>query len=510
MAFIKQGFISEGDDGMYTITMKLPVGTSLHGTQEVAKKIEERVKTLKDLDYMSVTIGGDQGEPEQAKIDCFLLPIEMRENNTEWNKQETRKFLADFKYAKPAVDRIKISSLDDKPFIFAIKGNNLDEIEKYSALIIQDIQKIPDLTEVESSFETGKPEFQIKMNQTKMKELGVIQGMAGMELRYNISGAVVGKLTDEGLEYDIRARLKPDQRDLRYTYTSTKVPNMHNMMVPLTAIAEFSSTTGKSKISRQDRAYVIVITANLAPNGAVGNAMTNVHELVKVKYPLPGGVTYSFIGEAESFDELLTGIQIAFLLSLIFIFLVLASLYESFITPFTILLAIPPAMTGALISLLITGFTLDMFSMIGMIMLMGLVTKNSILLVDFALEGVRAGVDRKKAITDAGLKRLRPILMTTFAMMAGMLPLALGMGEGAKIKQSMGIAILGGLIVSTIVTLVVVPATFEYIDIFREFIESKFRIKERPSAGNISVNTAAEIETAKSGIKKSVRKKQAY
>jgi len=502
MAFIKQGFISGGDDGMYTITLKLPTGTSLKGTEEVVKKIEERIKTLKDLDYMSVTIGGDQGEPEQGKIDCFLLPIEMRENDTEWNKQETRKFLADFKFAKPAVDRIKVSSIDDKPFILGIKGNSLEVIEEYAARLIKDVEKIQDLTEVESSYENGKPEFQIRMNQSRMKELGVIQGQAGMELRYNIAGAVVGKLTEEGLEYDIRARLKPDQRDMRYTYTTTKVPNIHNMMVPLTAIAEFNSTTGKAKIIRQDRAYVIVITANLSPSGAVGNAMKNVQQLIKEKYPLPNGVTYSFIGESESFDELISGIKVAFILSIIFIFLVLASLYESFITPFTILLAIPPAMTGALISLLITGFALDMFSMIGMIMLMGLVTKNSILLVDFALEGVRAGAERKTAIMNAGLIRLRPILMTTFAMMAGMLPLALGLGEGAQIKQSMGIAILGGLIVSTIVTLVVVPATFEYIDIFREFVESKFRIKPRP------VHAENETEYSEPEIKITAVKKR--
>ncbi len=507
LAFIKQGFISEGDDGMYTITLKLPVGASLQGTQDVVKQVEDRIKTLKDLDYYAVTIGGDNGEPEQGKIDVFLLPAEIRKNNTEWNKQETRKFLADFKFAKPAVDRIKVSSIDDKPFILAIKGNDYTVIEEYSNTVLKEVAKIPDLTEVETSLETGKPEFQIRLNPEKMKELGVIQAAAGMELRYNISGAVVGKLTDGGLEYDIRARVRPDQRDLRYTYTWTKVPNMHNMIVPLTAIADFKETTGKAKISRQDRAYVITISANMAPNGAVGNAMKAVQQMIKDKYPLPNGVTYSFIGESESFDELLTGIQIAFILSIIFIFLVLASLYESFITPFTILLAIPPAMTGALLSLLITRFSLDMFSMIGMVMLMGLVTKNSILLVDFALEGVRAGVNRKEAVMRAGLKRLRPILMTTFAMMAGMLPLALGLGEGAKIKQSMGVAILGGLIVSTIVTLVVVPASFEYVDIFREFIESKFRIKKKPETA-VAVEPVADVAVISTSGKSASKKRK--
>lgn len=513
MAFIKQGFLSTGDDGMFSVTVKLPTGTSLQGTEETIHKIEERIKTLKDLDYMSVTVGGEQSEPDQGKIDCFLLPAGIRKHNTAWNREETRKFMAGFEYARPAVDRIKISSLDDKPFMLGIKGNNLDVIEKYSEKLIKELKQFPDLTEVESTYTEDKPEFQVRLNQSKMKELGVIQGMAGMELRYNVAGEVVGKLTDNGLEYDIRARLKPEQRDLRYTYKTTKVPNMHNMMVPLTEIADFNNTTGKAKIARQDRAYVITLTANLSTDGAVGNATKAVDRLIKDKYPLPAGVTYSFIGEAEKVEELTSAIKVAFILSIIFIFLVLASLYESFITPLTILVAIPPAMTGAILSLVVSGFTLDMFSMIGMIMLMGLVTKNSILLVDFALEGVRSGKKRKKAVIDAGLKRLRPILMTTFAMMAGMLPLALGLGEGAKLKQSMGVAILGGLVVSTVITLVVVPAAFEYIDIFREFVESKFRIQKKQSPLTGSDELTKEIPTKqedeKSGSKKPVRKKSA-
>ncbi len=477
--FLKQGFISNGDDGMYTVTLKLPVGTSLQGTEQVARQVEERFREIKDIDYMSVTIGGDNGEPELAKIDCFLLPIEMRTRHTEEVKQEARKILVDFKYARPAVDRIKLSSIDDKPFILAVKGNDLNVLEEYAEMIKLEIQKIRDLTEVESSVEGGQPEFQIKFRPASMKALGVVQAAAGMELRYNIAGAVVGKFNENGLEYDIRARLRPEQRDLRYTYASTKVPNMHNMMVPLTAIADFESTSGKASISRQDRAYVVVVTANLAPDGAIGSAMQQVDKLIREKHPVPNGVTYSFIGESEAFGELLSGIQVAFTLSLIFIFLVLSSLYESFITPFTILLAIPPAMSGAFLSLLLTGSPMDMMSMIGLVMLMGLVTKNSILLVDFAMVSVRDGVDRKTAILDAGLKRLRPILMTTFAMMAGMTPLALGLGEGAEFKQSMGIAILGGLFVSTIITLIVVPACFEYIDIFREKVETPFKIKKQ-------------------------------
>jgi len=193
---------------------------------------------------------------------------------------------------------------------------------------------------------------------------------------------------------------------------------------------------------------------------------------------MPQGITYDFIGQANNFEEMKESMLWAFGLSIIFIFLVLASLYESFITPFTILLALPPALSGAAFALLFSGKLMDMFSMIGMIMLLGIVTKNSILLVDFALENVKQGMPRKQAIVEACKTRLRPILMTSLAMIAGTIPMALGLGEAAQYRQGMGIAIIGGLIVSTLITLLVVPAVFEYIDIFREFLESKFRIKE--------------------------------
>jgi hydrophobic/amphiphilic exporter-1 (mainly G- bacteria), HAE1 family len=200
-----------------------------------------------------------------------------------------------------------------------------------------------------------------------------------------------------------------------------------------------------------------------------------VDRIIKKEAPPPAGIAYEFQGQAEDFRDLSENMMLALILSIIFVFFVLASLYESFITPVTILLALPPALSGALLALLITRDMLNIFSMIGIVMLMGLVTKNSILLVDFALEGVRTGLSRKEAIYRAGMIRLRPILMTTFAMIAGTLPLALGIGEAAKYRSAMGSAIIGGLTVSTLITLIVVPAVFEYVDRFREFVEKKFR-----------------------------------
>jgi HAE1 family hydrophobic/amphiphilic exporter-1 len=262
-------------------------------------------------------------------------------------------------------------------------------------------------------------------------------------------------------------------------------------MIPLTAIATGVDQVGPSKILRQDRARVIQIFANIAPGGAVGTAISRTKQIVEKEVPLPQGVSYSFIGQADAFQDMIRNILTAFVLSLIFIYLVLASLYESFITPVTILLALPPAMSGAFFALFITGKMMDMNCMIGVVMLLGLVTKNSILLVDFALEGVRGGLTRKEAIARAGRIRLRPILMTTFAMIAATIPVAFGIGEAAKYRVSMGVAIIGGLVVSTLITLFVVPAVFEYIDRFREAVESRFR--PEPEKGAAEHEPVSEI-----------------
>jgi HAE1 family hydrophobic/amphiphilic exporter-1 len=340
------------------------------------------------------------------------------------------------------------------------------------------LKTVPDLTELKTSMESGVPELQIKMDESRMLMAGVNNKTAGTELRYHIQGAVAGRYRDKGIEYDVRVRLQENQRDLRKAFNETRVPNMQNRLVPLSAIATAKNSTGPSIILRQDRARPCRYTPNLAKGGAIGTAIDRTKEIIENELPLPEGVTYGFIGQADSFQDMVKNIIVAFILSLIFIYLVLASLYESFITPLTILLALPPALSGAFLSLYLTGKMMDMFSMIGIIMLLGLVTKNSILMVDFALEGVRGGMSRKEAIMKAGHIRLRPILMTTFAMLAGTLPVAIGAGEGGKYRTGMGVAIMGGLIVSTLITLVVVPAVFEYIDIFREKIESRFRPEE--------------------------------
>ena len=474
LSFVKKTFFPSGDRGEFAVNIEMPAGTSLHGTGETIKKIEDKIRAIKDLEYYSVTLGNSSGEVTEGEIHCFLT--KNRTKTTDEYKEETRKMLTEFSYAHPTVNTTHGGS-GGSPFVIVVSGHDLATVEKASSLILEKVKTIPDLVDLDSSMKKGNPEFRVNFNQEKMQALGVMNSAAGAELRYNITGAVVGKFRDKGVEYDIRARLKPEQRDLSQTFSLTKVANTAGRMVPLNAVAAGDRTTGFAQISRQDKAYIVKITANLSQNGAIGNAMGQAKKIIS-SIQLPAEVTYSFSGDSENFADTASSIIFALALAIVFIYLVLSSLYESFVTPFTILLAVPPALTGALLALFLTGFMLDLFSMIGMVMLMGLVTKNSILLVDNAVHGVNSGLDAKEAVLQAGKRRLRPILMTTFAMLAGMLPLALGIGEAAQMRQSMGISIMGGVIVSTLITLIVVPAVFEYIDRFRRATESKILVRE--------------------------------
>ena len=265
----------------------------------------------------------------------------------------------------------------------------------------------------------------------------------------------------------MRVRLKEDQRDLGKNFNDTYVPNINFNLVRLRDVADAKPATGPSKITRQDRARYIQIQADITPGKGMGDVMNDLDKAIKNDVKLPEDMRYAYVGQAENFKELGESMGTAMLFGVLFIFLILASLYESFVTPLTIMLALPLAMCGSFVALAITGQSLNIFSMIGVIMLLGVATKNSILLVDYANQRTREGVDRKLAIIEAGKTRLRPILMTTMALIAGTIPIAIGLNEASRQRTSMGVAIIGGLISSTMLTLLVIPAAYIYIDRFR-------------------------------------------
>jgi HAE1 family hydrophobic/amphiphilic exporter-1 len=396
--------------------------------------------------------------------------------NTIQFKAMLREELKPFEYANVRVGDYDFVAAGMRPFNVSIQGNNEEELAKVSTQLFQKLKNHPALTGVDLSYRPGKPEFQVVPDREKAERLGVSTNILGLELRTLIEGQTPAVYRYQGEEYDIRVRLQDDQRNLQREFGRISVPNINGRLIPLANVGKGIETTGPSNITRQDRGRYYQVSADIAPNGpGMGGAMADVQKIFANEIKLPEGMSYKFVGQAEDFGEMIGSMLMASGLGILFIYLVLASLYESFITPFTIMLVLPLAMCGAFFALAATGASLDLFSMIGCVMLMGVATKNSIILVDYTNQQTSQGMSLKDAILLAGKNRLRPILMTSFALIAGFLPIAIGLNEASKQRTSMGIALIGGLVSSTLLTLIIVPAAYTYIERFRNFVNRIFR-----------------------------------
>jgi HAE1 family hydrophobic/amphiphilic exporter-1 len=473
--WIPKTFLSPQDNGEFAISLDMPPGTSLSKMDEVAKAADVVIRKRPEIETSLLTVGDREGSPNVAEFYIHLVPSKMRDKNTSAVKELIRSDLKEFSYANPVVKDIDAIGGGWRPFNVNIVGADLDEVARVAQELMAKIKDHPALKDVDISHRPGKPEIQFAIDRNAAEKVGVSPNVAGYELRNLVEGSTPAVFREAGREYDIRVRLQPDQRDLKAAFNETYVPNINFRTVKLSNVAKLIDTTSPANINRQDRGRYVQVSADIAPNGpGMNQAMVDIKNLFESgEIKLGPGMRYQFVGQAESFVELIENMVMAVVLSVVFIFLVLASLYESFITPLTIMLVLPLAISGALFGLLIMGVSLDLYSMIGCILLMGIATKNSILLVDYASQRVAEGVDRDLAMIDAGKTRLRPILMTSVALIAGMLPIAYGLNEASKQRTTMGIAVIGGLITSTLLSLVVVPAAYSYIDRFRVWISAK-------------------------------------
>lgn len=474
---VAKTFLPANELGEFSVTIELPTGTSLEGTDTYSKKVEETIRSsFPEVDLMLRNVGNDRFESNKSDIYVHLVPRDKRKfNSTEMKTRVREKLAAGYKDSLISVSDIDISGGGQKPLNLYIVGDDLDVVSEYALKVRERVAAIPGLVDVDTNFRAGKPEYHVVFDRPKSESLGVSTATAGLELRYRTEGAEAATYRQNGIEYKIRAKFAEKDKDLRKEFNSTLVPNANFNMIPLSRVAKGEDTTGYSQVNRQNKGRFIAITANLGPKGNLGTATDEIEKLMKGDLKPPVGVEYRFEGQAQDFKDLIANMLIAAGLGILFIYLVLASLYESFITPFTILLAIPLAISGAIIGLFIFGKTFDIFSIIGMIMLMGVVAKNSILLVDYTQQLLEQGLSQGEALVKAGRTRLRPILMTSLALIAGTLPIALGLTELGSQRMSMGIAIISGVTSSTLLTLLVVPAAYGYVDGVRVWLGNLFR-----------------------------------
>ncbi len=468
--FVPGTFLPPQDAGEFQIGLDMPPGTSLEKMTALGQEVDQFVRQNKEVELVSLTIGGYLGgEANTGSLYVKMVPSKQRDVNTIVFKERMREGLKKFAHANPIVKDFDAVGGGMRPFNLNIMGDDMEVLDRYTQKLAAYMKQSPTLKDIDTNYRSGKPEFQILPNKRRMEALGISTISLGSELRTQVEGETAAKFRERGIEYDIRVRLKDEQRNLEEDFAKTRVPNINGRLIRLADVAAPNKTTGPTKINRMDRNRYIQINADIAPNGDLNKLMADLQDKFKndPELKLPPGYTYAFVGQAENFQEMQSGLVLAMGLGVLFIFLVLASLYESFVTPVTIMLAMPLAFCGSLVALAISGESMNIFSMIGMVMLMGVSAKNSILLVDYANQLTQQGKSRAEAMLIAGRTRLRPILMTTIALIAGMIPLAIGLNEASKQRTSMGWAIIGGLISSTILTLVVIPAAYIYIDRFR-------------------------------------------
>lgn len=473
--FIGKTFLPPADLGEFTVTIEKPVGTSLDATYEFSKKLEAAVKALPEVDLVSLTVGSSTYESNKSDLYVHLVPAKQRKGlSTTDVKEKTRAAIKSFETeAIIAVTDVDISGGGQKPLNLYIVGDNLDDLSKYTLELQKKIAAIPGLIDVDTNFRSGTAEFHVVFDRDRSESLGVSTVTAGAELRARTEGVVPATYRQNGVEYDVRLMFPDKDKDLKQQFNTTFVPNQNFNMVPLNRVSTAEDSVGYSQINRQNKGRFIAITANLAAGGQLGSVTAEIERMLAAEMKPPLGISYKFEGQAQDFKDLMINMSIALGLGILFIYLVLASLYESFITPFSILLALPLAISGAFAGLFIFNKTIDIFSIIGFILLMGVVAKNSILLVDYTVQLIKEGVDIESALIRAGKTRLRPILMTSLALIAGTLPIAVGMTALGSQRQSMGVAIIGGVLSSTLLTLIVVPAAFGYIERFRVWSQAK-------------------------------------
>ncbi|HEY9856788.1 MAG TPA: efflux RND transporter permease subunit [Stenomitos sp.] len=475
--FIQKGFMTSADRGEFLLRVKLPTGTVIAETARVADEVARQVKNLPGVDHAFVMIGS-QGSVDQASVEVMLVDKSKRKKSDKEIAKDAREMFAHMTGAKVMADELSmVAGAGNKPVQILLQGDNLDELRLYSDKLATLMHENAMFADVETSLGEERSELRILPDRARMAQNG-IQAMAlANTLRLATTGDTPNTMSAGPDEVDVWVRLDPAYRKDVNTLSSLTIQGQRGS-VPLGAVAAVQPGGGFAQIERKDRQRLVQVTSNLLPGVSVGTATDYVEKKLLPKLALPPSVTIDMSGQAEQQRDSFSGFGQAMMMGVLLIFFILALQFSSFLHPLTIMFSLPLAIIGAMLGLLIFGKELGMMSLIGIIMLMGIVTKNAILIVDFVLTMRDRGYSRTEAVLRGAQVRMRPILMTTAAMVLGMLPMALGIGAGAEFRSPMAVVVIGGLMTSTGLTLVVVPVAYTLMDDLKEFFMRKvFRRK---------------------------------
>ena len=481
LKYVEKDFVPESDESSFSITVKTPLGSSLEYTDSRLKMVEAIVASHKDevASFFSTIGSGSRGQVNQGNVNVRLKPKEERKKSQQALIKALKKELDTVPGARalPAGASVVRGQRSEK-LQFNLTGNNLQEIGRISKLLQQALGNNPEMGKVDLDVQLDLPQLNMKIDRERAATLGLNATDVATAVSLYAGGINVAKYNDadgDGQRYDIR--LKAGDEDLNNTGDLRKIflRSNNGQLVRLDAVARFEPELGPAVIGRYDLQYAANFYAN--PNMPLGEAV----DLVKQSSAkiVPAEYKIKMTGQAEEFGKTFKNIAFVFALAFILLYMVLASQFNSFIQPFIIMLAQPLAIIGGLVALLISGDSLNMFSMIGLVLLIGLVAKNSILLVDLTNQFRDKGIPIDDALKEACPIRLRPVVMTSLTIILALLPAALGLGAGSETNKPLSVAIIGGMVSSTLLTLVVVPAAYSLVMHGLEKLQSRsFRLKK--------------------------------
>jgi hydrophobe/amphiphile efflux-1 (HAE1) family protein len=487
--FVKMTFIPRFDNGIIQENIEIPPGTPLIEADRIVREIAAQARTVPDVENTYTFVDGSEGAATSATLFVLLHDREERDRSSYAIQQVLRPLLVYPGYRVTVVNDQGGSSGSDITVQFV--GQNPEAVNAAAMRLVAAAHDLPMVADIRSSSALQRPELQIRPRQADLARLGVTSQSLAAAVRIATSGDIEQNLARYDLpdrQIPIRVLLRPDARADLDAIRALPVQSTLGPAVRLDAVADVGFGVGDVTIERRDRERSVTVGANVV-RGDIGSATAAMMNLPEAQNP-GAGVRLATSGSSEQMQDMFSSFGSALLWGVLLIYAVLVLLFRDFFHPWTIMTALPLSIGGAFGALLVANQPLSLFVLIGLIMLMGIVTKNSILLVDFAVEQMHKGMERNQALMEAGMKRARPILMTTFAMCAGMLPSALGWSVDGSLRQGMGVAVIGGLLVATLLSLVYVPAMFVLIAKLENWVRGWSR-RSRP-AGEITHHTPAE------------------
>ncbi|MDZ7992464.1 MAG: efflux RND transporter permease subunit [Nostoc sp. EfeVER01] len=462
---IPKGFVDDGDFGISSVSIELPPGSTLEDVNKVVTQATDIIRQNPVVERVLAT-----EEINSASLTINLKPREKRNISQKQFEEQVR---PDFEQIPGARISFQSQSPGDsrKGLSIVLRSENPEALNQAADALEKQMRSLPGLVEVSSTASLVKPEILVIPNPQRAADLGVtVQAIARTASLATIGDneANLAKFNLSDRQIPIRVQIDPQARADINTITNLQVPSQNGRLIPLIAVADIRFGSGPATINRYDRARQVAVEANLQ-GLSLGEAVQTINQLPAMQN-LPPGVVQQPSGSAKIMQDIFGRFGGALGLALMCIYAILVLLYNNFLHPLSIMAALPFCLGGALVALMVAQKPLGIYALIGIVLLLGIVTKNSILLVDYTIINMQEGKTQRQALIESGVSRLRPILMTSFATIAGILPLALGIGAGSEVRQPMGIAIMGGFTTSTLLTLVVVPVIFSYIDNFQTWI----------------------------------------